>query len=449
MLDVAIHHATIIDTENEITRKLNIGIKADKIVRMTTDALVAVKTIDAEHLIVSPGFIDVHGHVDGYAYSGELSVCQGITTTVGGNCGLSPVSIEAFFNRQMQDGFVMNQAELIGHSFTLRKAVGIQNPYRKATLDELSEMKNLVRDALKAGACGVSFGLDYAPGASFREITALAKICADFDRVMPIHTRLFTQNDLYSLFEVITVAKRTGVKLLFSHFVYQYGTGIMQEALQIVDQAIQNGIRVRIDSGMYTDWTTFIGTATFDEQTIADNEMRFSDMVVATGKYTGTRLDRDLYLKLRRESPYDSVICFTGNKSEVYAALKKNYAMPSTDIGTYKKGQGHPQIAGSFPKYFKEMVRERGELSLIEAVRKATLLPAQTFGFKGKGVIKVGHDADLTIFNFEKLADMAKFPDQGKPDEKPIGIEYVLVNGQLVVDQGVFTGVRAGKVIKK
>ena len=448
MLDVAIHHAVVIDTEKNVEKKINIGIKDGKVVLLTTDTLIATRVIEAKNLIASPGFIDVHGHVDGYAYSGELSACQGITTTVGGNCGLSPVDIADFFARQMRDGFVINQAELIGHSFSLRQAVGIADPYRQASPKEFAAMEELTRKALQAGACGVSFGLDYSPGASFTEIAALANVCAEFNRVMPIHTRLFTQNDLYSLFEVLAVAKRTGVRLLISHFVYQYGTGIMEEALDIVDQAIQSGIDVKIDSGMYTDWTTFIGTATFDEQTIADNEMRFSDMVVASGKYIGKRLDRDLYLKMRKDYPNESVICFMGNKAEIYTALKKSYAMPSSDIGTYKKGEGHPQIAGSFPKYFKEMVKERGDLSLIEAVTKATLLPAKTFGFADKGAIKVGSDADITLFDFEHLADNADFPDRGKPDAKPTGIEYVLVNGKLVVDQGIFTGEKAGRIVR-
>lgn len=448
MLDVAVNHAVVIDTEHNVEKKINIGINAGKIAVLTTEELAGERTIEAENLIASPGFIDVHGHVDGYAYSGELSACQGITTTVGGNCGLSPVDIAGFFSRQMQHGFVINQAELIGHSFSLRQAVGINDPYRHASPKEMAAMERLARSALEAGACGLSFGLDYSPGASFDEITALAGVCAEFDRVMPIHTRLFTQNDLYSLFEVLAVAKRKGVRLLLSHFVYQYGTGIMEEALQIVDQAILSGIDVKIDSGMYTDWTTFIGTATFDEQTIADNELRFSDMIAASGPYTGARLDRELYLKMRKEFPNESVICFMGNKTEIYTALKRDYAMPSTDIGTYKKGEGHPQIAGSFPKYFKEMVRERGDFSLIEAVRKATLLPAQTFGFKSKGVIKIGSDADITLFDFQQLADKADFPDRGKPDAKPAGIEYVLVNGIPVVDQGVFTGAKAGRVVK-
>lgn len=447
MLDVAIQNGRIFDTETGKNDPVNIGIKSGKIALLTTEKPDALFTVDAKNRIITPGFIDVHGHVDGYPYSGELSACQGITTTIGGNCGLSPVDLGAFFSEQRAQGFVINQAELIGHSFSLRKAVGIENPYAKATLSQIETMKCLARKALLAGACGISFGLDYSPGASAEEIRALAEVCAEFHRVMPIHTRLFTRNDLYSLFEILSIAKQVNVQLLLSHFVYQYGTGIMDEALHIIDEARSQGLKIAIDSGMYTDWTTFVGTATFDEQTIADNEIRFSDMVVATGIYTGTRLNRELYLKLRKEHPEDSVICFMGNKSEIYKALKKNYAMPSTDIGTYKPGEGHPQIAASFPKYFRELVRERGDLTLAEAVRKATLLPAQTFGFKNKGNIKTGYDADLVILDFDHLLDLADFPDRGQPDKKPQGIDYVFVQGVAVVENGLFTGKKPGKIL--
>lgn len=446
MLDLAINFGEVIDTHQKVKKALHIGIQAGKIAALTQSPLEAKAVICAAGLIVSPGFIDVHGHADGYAYSGELSACQGITTTVGGNCGLSPVDMDDFFRQQETAGFVIHQAELIGHSFSLRQAAGISDPYRKASQREIGVMAELAEKALTAGAAGISFGLDYAPGASFAEIAALAEVCAAFDRVMPIHTRLFTQYDLYSLYEVLSVAKRTGVRLLFSHFVYQYGTGIMREALLILDRARSDGLKINMDSGMYTDWTTFIGTATFDEQSIQDSGLRFSDMVVASGKYAGRRLDKELYIEMRRDFPADSVICFTGETEEIYETLKKPYAMPSTDIGIYQKGEGHPQIAGTFPKYIKEMVKERGELALPEAIYKATLLPAQTFGFRHKGCIEVGADADLTIFDLENLKDMADFPHRGKPDAKPEGIVYVVVNGVLAVAEGQFTGQKAGKI---
>ncbi|MDF2541438.1 MAG: dag [Herbinix sp.] len=448
MLDLAINNGTVIDTVSLQQRAFHIGIKKGKIVELSKEPLCAQIIIDAQNLIVSPGFIDPHGHIDGYEYSYELSACQGITTTVGGNCGLSPINISEFFAKEDQKGCPINQAELIGHSFSLRKAVGIKDVYQKAEKDQIQKMKELAQKALADGACGISLGLDYSPGASFEEILTLAQVCAEYNRILPVHTRLFTSYDMNSLYEVLEISKRTGVKLLISHFVYQYGEGIMEEALSIVDKAIAQGIPVTIDSGMYTDWATAIGTATFDEQVLKDNSVAFSHLIVATGEYYGNVLNREIYTKLRTSNPNESIICRSGHPDSVYQCLKKSYCIPSTDIGNYKQGEGHPQIAGTFPKYIKEMVRERKELSLEEAIAKATLLPAQLFGFLDKGKLEIGADADITIFDYYALEDKARFPGEGFPDAKPKGIPYVIVNGELVVDNCVYTGRKAGKNIR-
>jgi len=448
MLDIAINHGTVIDTVSLTKHSLHVGIKAGKIVELSIEPLCAVRVIDAKGLIVSPGFIDPHGHIDGYEYSGELSACQGITTSVGGNCGLSPVDLKEFFKVEEEKGFPINQAELIGHSFSLRKEVGICDVYAKASMEEIDRMKELANQAFLDGACGLSFGLDYAPGASLDEINALAELCAKYNRIMTVHSRLFTTFDLYSLYEILGIAKRTGVRILFSHFVYQYGEGIMKEALEIVEKAMEDGIDVMIDSGMYTDWAAGIGTATFDEQTLGDNSIAFSHLIVASGKYFGAQLNREIYTELRENHPEDAIICIVGHPEEVYLVLKKPYCMPSTDIGTYKRGEGHPQIAGTYPKYIKEMVRERQDLTLEEAITKATILPANLFGFQGKGKIAIGADADITIFDYSTIKDLARYPNEGLPDTKPYGIIYVLVNGQLVVDHSEYTGVKAGKIIR-
>ncbi len=447
MYDIVIMNGTVIDTVHVTKSILNIGICKGKISYIGKDHIVGVREIDGTNKIISPGFIDVHGHIDGYMYSGELAACQGITTTIGGNCGLSPMDMEAFFQEQENNGFYINQAELVGHSFSLRSKVGITDNYQKATDEQILKMVEIAELALIDGACGVSFGLDYSPGASLKEITALAKICANHNKVMAIHTRLFTEYDLYSLYEVLSIAKETGVKVLFSHFVYQYGNGAMEAALETIEHAIWQGLDIHIDSGMYTDWATFIGTETFSEQTIKDNGYVLGNMVVATGIYTGKCLTKELYTLLRRDYPGESVICFNGRKNDVYLALEKKYAMPSTDIGKYRKGEGHPQIAGTFPKYLIEMVREKKIFTIEEAICKATILPAQVFDLKGKGVIDVGADADIVVIDLDKLSDRATFPHLGKPDMKPIGIDYVIVNGKLIVDKGQFTKKLAGHII--
>ena len=203
-----------------------------------------------------------------------------------------------------------------------------------------------------------------------------------------------------------------------------------------------------MDSGMYTDWATYAGTATFDEQTIKDNSLRFGDMVAATGKYTGTRLNRELYELLRHKYPDESIICYSGEPYEIYEALQKPYAMMSTDAGAYAPGEGHPQIAGSYPRFLRKMVREKRLLGLEEAVYKCPLLPAQTYHIPGKGVLEPGYDADLVLFDRDAVRDNAKMPDKGEPDAPPDGIPYVMVNGVFAVDDGVFQNTRSGSVIR-
>lgn len=446
--DLVINNGLVVDTVSKTSSILNIGVEGGKISVLSETPLVGAKEIDAAGKYVCPGFIDVHGHIDGHFYSGELSACQGITTTIGGNCGLSPLDIGRFFDEQTAAGFYIHQAEFIGHSFTLRQAVGLTDTWQRASGDQIKKMEELASAALDAGACGISFGLDYSPGASLEEMRALCAVAAAKNKPMAVHTRLFTDNDINSLYEVLAAAKSTGVAVLISHFVYQYGNGSMEEALEIVDKARSEGLNIFIDSGMYTDWSTYVGTETYSEDAIRDNGYVFGDFVVATGKYAGQRMTKPIYDEIRECFPDDSVICFTGKQQEVYMALMKDYAMPSTDAGAYDEGEGHPQIAGTYPKYLIEMVRDKKYLTMEEAVYKASLLPAQFFKMETKGILAPGMDADIVVVDLKRLKDNADFPHLGRPDGKPLGIDEVIVGGGLVVHNGHFTKIRPGRIIK-
>lgn len=447
MFDIVISNGNIINPELNAMSIHNIGIKNGKIVTITSDELQGINTINASGLIVSPGFIDVHGHIDGHSYCAELSLRQGVTTTVGGNCGLSPIDINSFFEEQDKKGFLINQAELIGHSFSMREAVGITDVYCAATENQIVQMEYLTEKGLSDGACGLSFGLDYAPKSSFAEVIALSKIAAKHKKPVTIHTRMFSDDDIDSLFEAIEISRSTGSSLLISHFVYQYNH-IMDKALLLVDNAINEGLNIRIDSGMYTSWSTYAGTATFSEEFIKNGTFDLNKMIVATGKYKGSRLNMDLYRKIRANHPDESIIYENNDDESIYLALKKSYAMPSSDSAEYAKGEGHPQIAGSFPKYFKDMVRDNNVLTLIDAVRKTTLLPAETMGFKNKGRIKEGMDADIVIFDINTISDNANFPHAGLPDAHPDGIKYVIVNGILTLSEDKLINDKAGKTIR-
>lgn len=449
MIDIRIDGGLVIDTVAKTEAVANVCIDGGKVVEVSGACPNAKRVIDASGLVVAPGFIDVHAHLDGYAYGARLAAAQGITTTVGGNCGLSPLEMGEFFDAQQRTGYLIHQAMFVGHSFSLRRAVGLADTGAPASREQVDRMLLIADKALREGAAGVSLGLDYAPGSSLAEIDAMAALAASYGRLLPVHTRLFTQNDLYSLYEILAAGRRTGVRVLFSHFVYQYsGFGSMTPALDVIDRARAQGMDVWIDSGMYTDWSTYINTATFDEQTIKDISLRFGDMVVITGKYTGTRLNRDLYRLLRRKYPDESVACFSGQPGEIYETLQKPYAMMSTDSGAYAPGEGHPQIAGSYPRYLRKMVREHRLLSLPEAVYKATLLPAQVLQIPHKGRLVPGWDADVVVFDMCTVCDNAKMPDKGEPDAPPTGIPYVLVNGEVAVDRGIVMNTRSGRVIR-
>ncbi|AGK97239.1 N-acyl-D-amino-acid deacylase family protein [Clostridium pasteurianum] len=437
--DLVISNGNIVDVEQKRIIKGNIGICKNKICKITDKNIQGKIEIDAKGLIVSPGFIDIHGHIDGSIPCGKLAVLQGVTTAVGGNCGGGILDIEKFFDEQDARGFFINQAQLVGHSFRLREAVGITNPYIAATKQQIEKMSDLLKKSFQAGAIGLSFGIEYAPGSSKDEIMILSKIAEKYGKFIAIHTNVNNPNDLSSLEDAIKISEITGAKVLVSHFVYQYGTGIMTEALEMMDKARHRGLEVSADSGMYSAFSTFIGSTIYDEQYMKKFGWKFDDLLVATGKYKGKRLTRETYEELRRYSKEDSVICFTGIEDEIYEALAKEYVILSSDIGPSPTGrisEGHPQNAGTFPRFFRKMVREKKVLSLIEAIEKCTLFPAERLGLTNKGRMKIGADADIVIFDIDTIRDKAQFPDIGEPDAKPEGVHFVVVNGKIVVNNG-------------
>ncbi|MDF2502717.1 amidohydrolase family protein [Clostridium sp.] len=450
--DLVIKNGNIVDVEQESIEKGNIAIIGNKIAKITNENICGNIEIDATGLIVSPGFIDIHGHIDGSVPCGKLAVLQGVTTTVGGNCGGGPLDIKKFFDEQDSRGFIINQAQLIGHSFTLRETVGITDPYVAATKEQIKEMADLLRKSFQSGAIGLSFGIEYAPGSSKDEIMTLSSIAEKYGKVIAIHTNVNLPNDLTSLEDAIEISEKTGAHVLVSHFVYQYGTGIMTEALDMLDKARARGLKVSADSGMYSAFSTFIGSTIYDEEYMKRFGWKFEDLLVATGKYKGKRLTRETYDELRKYHKDDNVICFTGIKEEIYEALSKEYIVLSSDIGPSPTGltsEGHPQNAGTFPRFFRKMVREGKNLSLIKAVEKCTLFPANMLGLSNKGRMKVGADADIVIFDIDTIGDKAQFPDVGEPDAKPEGIPYVIVNGKIVVNNGdIILDSMSGKCIR-
>ena len=402
------------------------------------------RVLDASGCFVCPGFIDPHSHIDGERYTATLSLLQGITTTIGGNCGFSPLDTAAFLAGQ--GGFPIHQAELIGMC-SLREAVGVHEPFEAANAEQIEEMARLCRRALEGGAVGVSLGPSYTPGASMAEMEALCREAAAMGRPAAIDTRMYSMTDLHSLEEAVELARTTGCRMVISHFVYQYGVGVEYQALAMLEEARNEGLDVHLDSGMYKDWCSSVGSAIFEPGMMRDNGIELFHLRVITGEHIGVVPDDALLAHLRAEHPQDAVVVNTGDQDAVYAVARYPLTMISTDAGAYRPLEGHPQIAGSFPRYLREMVRERGELTWEQAIYKATLLPAQVFGLTGKGRLCPGSDADVVVFDPKTIADCADFPGLGCPNAAPEGIRFVIVSGEVAVERGRLCCLDAGRAL--
>lgn len=449
MSEIFISGGVVIDPETLSRFPADVLVRDGLIASVTAPGAIpapgGAQAIDAAGCFVCPGFIDPHGHIDGHVYTGELSLLQGITTTVGGNCGFSPLDLAAFFDGQ--EAFPIHQAEMIGMC-ALREAVGVSDPFIPAGEEQIDKMVHLCEAALDAGAAGVSLGPAYTPGSSIMEMQALCRTAKAYGQPVSIDTRMNSMTDLNSLQEAIDLAAATGCRIIVSHFVYQYGVGVEDEALAMVRRARNLGLEVELDSGMYKDWCSGIGAALFEPDIMRANGIDLHNLRMITGEHIGVVPDQQLYEHLRDCHPHDSVVVNTGDQGAVYTIQRYERAMVSTDTGAYEPGEGHPQIGGSFPRYFREMVRERAELSWEEAVWHTTLLPAQVFGLAGKGRMRAGCDADLVIFDPERIGDRADYPGIGMPNAWNEGLRYVIVGGEIAAQDGEATGAMAGRAVR-
>jgi len=449
MSELFISGGTVIDPEKKNRFLADIWVKDGAICAVSVPGSMKIparaRVIDASGCFVCPGFIDPHGHIDGHLRTGELSLLQGITTTIGGNCGFSPLDVDRFFADQV--AFPIHQAEMIGMC-ALREAAGAKDVFQPANEEQIDRMVQLCQTALEAGAAGVSLGPAYTPGSSIMEMQALCREAKRFERPVSIDTRMNSMTDLDSLQEAIDLAAATHCRMVISHFVYQYGVGVEDEALEMVSRARGRGVDMHLDSGMYKDWCSSIGAALFEPGIMRANGIELSHLRMITGEHIGISPDQELYEHLRTCHPNDAVVVNTGDQRAVYAIARWHDTMVSTDTGAYMSGEGHPQIAGTFPRFLREMVRERGELTWEEAIRRITLLPAQVFGFNKKGRMRTGCDADLVIFDPDAIADTADFPGLGKPDSGNMGLRYVIVGGEIAAAENRATGVLAGRPLR-
>lgn len=439
LYDLVILNGTVIDVIEERFIKANIGVSEGKISVITPEGIIGRQSIDAAGKMVSPGFIDFHSHVDGGIYAAECLVRQGGTTTLGGERNLNGTVIKNI----VENGFIINHGFFVSQPFVLRDAVGIKSLHVGASDKEIGAMVELAARFMEFGACGICFPLELIPGVSTKELTELSKVAKAYNKIVTIHLRKDGMEALDTLDELFEMAIKTGVKLHLLQLMYMVGiANAMPKALELIDQAYQSGIDVTADSGVYDAFTVCVGTGVFDEGWEKSYPGKsYANLMVSSGLHAGEPCSEALFLDLRKNSPSTLITAFVGDSDAVTMALKKDYIYVSTNAvdGPFYPNSGAPEVAGTFPRLIGRHVRERQDITLMEAIKKITILPARRFGLSEIGSIEVGKNADLVIFNFDTIIDKANYINFGKPDAPPLGIDYVLVNGSVVVRTGELT----------
>lgn len=411
------------------------------------------RVLDAGGLVVAPGFIDIHMHredeLEGEGLPSDTNEMawylahQGVTTAVGGNCGWGPTNPGPYLESIAKRGTPINFMVLAGH-LRIRQACGIEDPYQTATGEQIRDIARVCRDAVAGGAAGVSVGLEYTPGASFDELVAVGRAIRDLDRaILAVHYRYDGDRALESIDELVAVAGAAGVAVQISHINSCAAFGLMKLALTRLSEAVAQGLDISADAYPYDAFCTYVGSAVFDEGCFDRWGVEHGALLVATGPHAGQRCSPELFAKLRAEDPRALIVAFVMREQEVREAVVHPLVMVASD-GLTRKGQGHPRGSGTFPRVLGLYCREWGMLSLPQALRKMTIMPAQRLGLEAKGRIQEGADADIVVFDPAAVVDRATFED---PTQRPTGIRWVLVNGEVVIDDGRTVSARAGRVI--
>jgi N-acyl-D-aspartate/D-glutamate deacylase len=437
--DLVILNGRVIDPESRTDAIRNLGISNGTIKAITTDKLDGRTVIDARGLVVSPGFIDLHQHgQDEENY--RFKAMDGVTTALELEVGTGDV--DAWYEQREQKSLI-NYGVSVGHLAARMAAMHEPVTFlptgeaarRPATDAEIEDMKQRLENGLKRGAVAVGFGIQYTPNASRWEILEMFRVAARYGASCHVHMRHAGVKEpgssIQALEELIAAATITGARL---HVVHIQSTGgpATPKLLQMIGEAKSRGLDITTECYPYIAGMTDIKSAIFDEgwQEVFNIDYKDLQWVV-----TGERLTKETFEKYRKTG--GMVAVFSMTEDIVAAAIKSPLTMIASD-GILERGKGHPRTAGTYSRVLGSYVREKGTLSLMEALTKMTLLPAQRLerrvpSMKNKGRIRVGADADLTIFDPQSIKDKSTFQD---PAQYAEGITFVMVNGVLIVKEG-------------
>ena len=439
----------VVDPANRVDGKLNILIEDGKIAWVGTSMRDADRTIDATGKIVTPGFIDIHMHEDPVE-DGKIAPCifdmmlrMGVTTAVGGNCGINVYDPVEYLKIVDRDGAPVNVAMFAGHEY-FRKAAGAEDIYAEATEQQKVIMEQTLREALRQGLMGVSFGLRYVPGANRDEFFRAAACCAESKKLIASHVRDDADGIFDAIEEFAAAGIEYGLPVQISHIGSMGGFGQMKQVLAMVDGYRLRGLDIAMDCYPYFAFSTRIGTPTYDPGWLERYHCDYGVLEFCEGKYKGQRATKETFEEMRRDFPQCITVCYVMKQEDICLAFSHPNVMVGSD-GLMSKGQGHPRAAGSFPRFLARFARE-GSVSLYDAVAKITALPAARLGLESKGRLNVGADADITIFDFEKIRDCATFAEPGLAPE---GIDYVLIGGEIAAENCRIVRQNCGRAVRK
>lgn len=498
-----IRNGTVVDGSNVARYRADIAIKDDRIValsRTPLDARRAERVIEASGLIVAPGFIDLHAHLEPLLQRPDAKshVTQGVTLALGGPDGSGPFPLGAYLDSAQAKGLGMNVAYLVGHNTVRRRVMGTAD--RAPTPAELQQMVDLIRQGMGDGAFGISTGLRYVPGfySKIDEVITVSRAAADSGGIYTSHLREEGLGLLEGVAEAISIAREARIPVVLTHHkaVGQPMWGKSVETLRMVDEARAAGLDVMIDQYPYTasstglavlipPWALAGGTRELEKR-VSDAVLRDSiergiveylktdrgggdTRRVQFGRVTwDTTLEgKTLYDWAERRGVGPSLEAaaklviegeLKGGASMIYHVIdegdvRRIMTHPQTMIASDGRltgpgdGVPHPRAYGTFPRVLGEYVRVQRLLTLEQAVHKMTGLPATRLGLQGqRGCVAVGCFADIAVFDADRVGSPATFT---QPHQYAVGIPFVVVNGQVVVDSGQLTAARPGRALRR
>ena len=432
MKDLKIVNGLVPDFKENCFREADVLIHEGVIEEVGSVTAETAEVIDAAGQVVAPGFLNIHAHEDdpeGYPFTAERELLMGVTTEIAGNCGGNAYPAEAFKAKIDQEGSPSNYLIFIGQN-SLREFAGAADPYGKTTPAQLDQMKKELARLTKAvKPVGLSSGFEYHPAITTEETIELLTALEEEGYLTAAHFRSDGANSPASTQELVDISRASGYAMQMSHIGSCAAYGYMRPTLDVLEKGRAEGVDIMADCYPYDAFCTALGSAVFDEEQM--KKRPYETIMITMGENAGKRCDKELFEYERRVHPEMGVVCFEMKIEEVYEAFRNPLVMVGSD-GGFAGGIGHPRGAGTFPKVLGSFARDLKILSLMDALKKMTIMPAERLKLKTKGQVAAGFDADLVLFDPATIRDRADYRLESCT-LPPEGISRILIAGKTAV----------------